>query len=554
MPLSFLLDVLGGLGLFILGMKAMSEGLNKFAGDNLRHLLERLTGNRLSAALLGSCLASFLQSSSAASIIIIGFVNAGLISLYQALCVLLGTGLGSTLVIQLIAFKISSLALPSIFLGVVLKLFCKRRRLVDLGEILSGIGLVFYGLYLMETGFSPISSQAIFSGVHTNFLTSKLSAVILGAILTLLIQSSSTTTGIVIALASSGLISFGTGVAMIIGEALGTSCITGIATINGTIAAKRTALLYFVINFAAISLTLIFFPIVLSCVQYISPGDAEYTLIAAGNLLRPNIARHLANAHTLFNIAIILIFLPLLGFFVRSATFIYTKKGKSIDLEPRTIYIDLRIINTPTIAMLQVKSEVQRMAEISRLMYKDIVEQLYRFDVRRAKKISDKEVVLDVLHKDISRYLIVLSRQPLSAEISMEIPIMLQVIDNLEHIGDQCELILGLLRKKKENKIYFSSAAIAELKYLAVKVREIVELSTEFVTNNSQKSFIDTRTLKDEIIDLKQTIFTSHMNRLTVGKCNILAGLVFNDITASFNKISDYSFSNIETEQSLINA
>src|SRR5512136_398753 len=171
MPLSSIWEALGGLGLFILGMKSMSEGLQKLAGDRLRKFLERTTGNRLTAALTGSCLASLLQSSSAASILVIGFVNAGLISLYQALAVLLGTGIGSTLAIQFIAFKISILALPSIFVGVILRFFGRKRRWVYVGELLLGAGLVFLGLQTMEAGFAPASESALSAVFHNRFFS-----------------------------------------------------------------------------------------------------------------------------------------------------------------------------------------------------------------------------------------------------------------------------------------------------------------------------------------------------------------------------------------------
>ncbi len=276
MPLSSIWEAFGGIGLFILGMNSMSEGLQKLAGDRLRRFLEKTTGNRLTAALMGSCLASLLQSSSAASILVIGFVNAGLISLYQALAVLLGTGIGATLVIQFIAFNISYFALPSIFFGVILKFFGRKRRLLYIGDLLLGAGLVFLGLQIMEHGFVPISQNALVRGIHSQFFSWRISAVLLGALLTFLIQSSSAATGIVIALAGSGLLSLEAGVAIIVGEVIGSALITAVATINGTPAAKRTALIYFVINVFAVALVMLFFPLFLKTVAFLSPGDAAY--------------------------------------------------------------------------------------------------------------------------------------------------------------------------------------------------------------------------------------------------------------------------------------
>jgi len=285
MPLTFLWEALGGLGLFILGMKSMSEGLQRIAGDRLRQALEKVTGNRLTAALMGSCLASLLQSSSAASILIIGLVNAGLVSVYQALGVLMGTGIGTTLAIQFIAFKISHIALPAIALGVFLKYSCKRRRFVYVGELMLGAGLIFFGLQLMEAGFAPVKQSALFQAVQHPLFGLRISGVLLGALLTFLIQSGSAVIGIVIALAGSGLIGFESGVAMVIGEVLGTSLITLIATLGGTQAARRSALIYTIINVVAISIVLIGFPLFLQTIQLLSPGQAEFTVATSAAAL-----------------------------------------------------------------------------------------------------------------------------------------------------------------------------------------------------------------------------------------------------------------------------
>ncbi len=558
MPLSSIWEALGGLGLFILGMKSMSEGLQKLAGDRLRKFLEKTTGNRLTAALTGSCLASLLQSSSAASILVIGFVNAGLISLYQALAVLLGTGIGSTLAIQFIAFKISILALPSIFVGVILKFFGRKRRLVYIGDLLLGAGLVFLGLQIMEEGFTPISQSALVKGVHSQFFSWRIAAVMLGALLTFLVQSSSAATGIVIALASSGLLTYAEGVAIIVGEVIGTTAITAVATINGTRDAKRTALLYFVINVFAVALVLLFFPLFLRVVTFLSPGDAEFIgpnldrIVSGFNLpTRPYIARHLANAHTIFNVMSALLFLPLIGFFARSAERLLPGNKQVFDIEPRPKYIDNRVINTPPIAILQAKNELRRMAEITRSMFNDTVEQFNEFDTKRAARIKQEEEALDILQRDISGFLVLLSRRALNAENSLEIPIMLQIINDLEHIGDQSEAILDCLFRKKENKILFSGAAINDLKTLAGRVDEIVVLATGSLGNTTNGDLTTGRAMKDSITRTEEEMNSIHMKRLTAGKCSVAAGMLYSDIVNAFNKITEYSFNIIETEREI---
>jgi phosphate:Na+ symporter len=558
MPLSFLWEACGGLGLFILGMKSMSEGLQRLAGERLRRVLERITGNRLTAALMGSCLASLLQSSSAASILVIGFVNAGLISLYQALAVLLGTGIGATLVIQFIAFKVSFFALPAIFFGVLFKFFVRRRRWVYIGDLLLGAGLVFLGLQIMENGLAPVSQNALIKGLHGHFLSWRFSAALLGGLLTFLIQSSSAATGIVIALSGSGLLDYEIGIAIIIGEVIGTALITAIATINGTLAAKRTALIYFVISIFAVSLVLLLFPFFLKCVAFFSPGVAVPTPEQAAAQFappaRPYVARHLANAHTIFSVLNAILFLPLIGFFARSAHFILPGKKEGIDSEPRSKYIDHRIINTPPIALLQAKNELRRMAEIARSMFKDTVDQFFRYDARKVGRIKQKEEALDILQREISGFLVALSHRPLNPENSMEIPIMLHIVSDLEHLGDQAEAIQDYLRKKKEEKILFSSQAMTELKSLAGKVAEIVDLAADSLGNVSGETLELARSLKDTVKQTETALNITHMKRLTDGKCSIIAGMIYSDILNAFNKIAEYSCNIIETEKELFDA
>ena len=552
MPLSFLWEALGGLGLFILGMKSMSEGLQRIAGERVRKSIETITGNRLTAALMGSCLSSLLQSSSAASILVIGFVNAGLISLYQALGVLLGTGIGATVAIQFIAFKTSFYSLPIIFIGVLLKFFSRRRRWANAGELLLGAGLVFLGLQTMEAGFVPLSRTAIFSGFHNDLFSWRVTAVGVGAALTFLMQSSSAAIGVILVMATSGMISFPVGAAMVVGDVIGASLITVIASINGTPAAKRTAFTFLIINITAVALVLLLFPFFLKLVYVVSPGDADAIVSGTGiDVTRPNMARHLANVHTLFSVLCLAFFLPLLGVLTRSAKTILPGWDGTIDIEPRPRFIDSRVINTPPIAMLQARNEVRRMADIAGSMFEEVTEQFYKYDAKRTTRLRQKEEVLDILQREISSFLVLLSRQPLSSEASMQIPIMLRDVTSLEHIGDQNEIIIRCLIRKKEERIVFSGAGMSELRNLSARVAEIVQLALISVAGKPGGGLSDLQKLKDEVAEFHDMMKNNHMKRLTAGKCTILAGVIYNDIASAFVKIAEYSGDIIETERGL---
>jgi len=538
---SYISQALGGLALFILGMRTMSEGLQKVTGERLRRLLEKGTGNRLTAPLIGSLLASLLQSGSAASVLVVGFVNAGLLSLYQALGVLLGTGIGTTLAIQFIAFRVAALALPAIALGVGLSFFSRSRRLAQLGGLLLGAGLVFFGLSLLEGACLPLGENALFAGLHADLFSERLTALLLGAVVTFVVQSGGATIGIVIALAAGGALHYDAAVAMVIGEVAGAALIPLIASLGGSDSAKRAVVIYFTINFAAIFLACAFFPLFLRAVDFFSPGDLSTLYHGATNQplpeMRPYIARHLANAHTIFTLASALLFLPLIGFFARSAeTLLPTRRSES---EARPRFIDTRVLGTPTIALAQAWNELDRMSDIACSMYRDLVSLFDDFDPKLAASIRDKEVVLDVLHRDMSQFLIALSRQTLSMERAVELPSMLQLVNDIELVGDQCDLLLNYLVRKKEERLRYSNAAMEELQNFSTRVGEALGLAERMLKGEEGELPAH---LKEDLARLEDELHKSHLTRLKTGKCSIVAGLLYGDMTASLAKIGQLSF------------
>jgi phosphate:Na+ symporter len=548
---SHITEALGGLALFIFGMRSMSEGLQKVAGERLRRLLERGTGNRLTAPLVGSCLASLLQSGSAASVLVVGFVNAGLLSLYQALGVLIGTGIGTTIAIQFIAFRVTALALPAITIGVALSFFSRSRKLSAFGGLLLGVGLVFFGLAILEQACLPLSQSALLAGLRQELLSMRLIAVLMGALVTFVVQSGSATLGIVIALATSGILTYDASIAMVVGEVAGAALIPLLASVGGSQAAKRAVILYFAINAAAILLALIFFPLFLKGVDLVSPGDFRALhggVVASGldETIRPYVARRLANAHTIFTVATALLFLPLIGFLARSAeALLPTRRSES---EPRVRFIDARIIKTPTIALAQAWTEVARMTGIACAMYRDLISQFDGFDPKVASSIRDQELVLDVLHRDISQFLITLSRESLSLERAVEIPALLQMVNDIELLGDHTEALLNYLVRKKEERLWFSDSALGELQRLAAKVEEATCLCEKVLGGDEGGEL---PRLKLEIASLEDEVQKSHLKRLKSGRCSIVAGLLYGDMIASFSKIAHLSYSIIAQKRGI---
>lgn len=555
MFLFHLIEALGGLGLFVLGMKTMADGLQRLSGGGVRRVIEKIVGNRLSAALTGSCLSTVLQSSGAASILIIGFVNAGLLSLYQALGMLIGTGLGTTIAVQFFAFKISFLALPAIFLGVFLRFFSRKRRWSFSGNVLLGFGLLFFGLDIMEARFASLGGDAAFQGYLSLFGALRIASVLAGALLVFLVQSGAAAVGIIIALAASGSICFEQAAAMVLGEVIGTAGLAAIGAIGGTVTARRTVLFYGMIAVISSVAVLIFFPLFLALVSQVTPGDTsfingdgkEFSAVRPTTESRVIVARAIANSHTIFSILTALVFLPTIGFLARSASRILPAGSGTVDMDPHSRYLDFRVLDTPSLAFVQAGSELKRMAKIAHSMVGDSVRQFSGFDAKTESHIRNKENVLDVLQKDLSAFLVALARQSLSPEVAEEVPVLLSQVNALEDMGDNCEVILECLRRKKEETVYFSPVAMTEILSLAEKAEELVSTAVQSLDSVACPEMKVHRALKDDLFRLAGTLKGNHLERLSSGSCTVIAGLLFMDIVSAFARIGETAFTIIET-------
>ncbi|WP_236718874.1 Na/Pi cotransporter family protein [Syntrophotalea acetylenica] len=366
-----LFGLIGGLGLFLFGMKIMSEGLQKVAGNRMRKILAALTTNRFIGMFVGLAVTAIIQSSSATTVMVIGFVNAGLMTLMQAIGVVLGANIGTTITAQLLALKITQFALPAIGVGTGLKLFSRNKTWIYCGEILLGFGILFYGLATMKGAFDPLKGSDVFREFFLMVGDNYLLAVLSGALLTILVQSSSATIGITMALASSGLLNFDVSVALILGENIGTTVTANLAAIGTNLAARRTALAHLLFNVLGVIFIVLCFPVFLQAVDSLTPGDpsfivrttAESAEIGAAIGDQPNISWHIANAHSLFNVINTLIFLPLIGLLAKLACMILPGKDELMEFHLK--YIDNRVLNTPPIALGQARSETRRMAHLT---------------------------------------------------------------------------------------------------------------------------------------------------------------------------------------------
>ena len=540
--------LVGGLGLFLFGMKIMSEGLQKVAGDRMRKILAALTNNRFIGTLVGLAVTAIIQSSSATTVMVVGFVNAGLMSLVQSIGVVLGANIGTTVTAQLIAFKITKFALPAIGVGAGLKLFSSSRRWTYIGEILLGFGILFFGLQIMEQAFEPLKQSQEFRDMFVLVGNHHLVGVLIGAVLTMIVQSSSATIGITIALASTGLISFEASVALILGENIGTTITANLAAIGTNLAARRTAFAHFLFNVLGVAYILALFPYFIHFINSVTPGDADFVIqtqqqaASFGGVLgdKPFIARHIANAHTLFNVVNTLIFLPLVGLLARLTTVLI--RGREEEMEFHLKYIDNRVLNTPPIALGQARAETRRMAQTALEMVDETVAFLQDFDEKRIPSLEKKEDLVDLLQKEIIDFLVSLSQKSITPETSKDIASMMHMVNDLERVGDHCENIWRLGQRKRDQNIGFSEIAVNEILDMAKHTREFLAFVAEAIERGDRAIFDKANHMESVVDDIEETLRNNHISRLHTGECAVLSGLIFLDMLHNFEKIGDHTY------------
>ncbi len=551
---SMIFSFMGGLGLFLYGMKIMSEGLQKAAGDRLRKVLEKLTSNRFIAFLVGVGVTAVVQSSSATTVMVVGFVNAGLMNLLQAIGVILGANIGTTVTAQMIAFKVQHYALPAIGLGVGLRLFATSRRWQYYGEILIGFGMLFYGLTVMKSGLSALKQHEAFRQAFVTFGNNPLLAVLAGALLTMVLQSSSATVGITMTLAVSGALSFKGGVGLILGENIGTTITALLASIGTNVTAKRAARAHMIFNVIGVGYILLLFPLFVKLVDHITPGDPDLLLNSADQALtygmavgeNPFIARHLANAHTLFNVANCLLFLPLLGVLAKISTWMVPVHDED-EQETHLRYLDNRVLDTPSLAVSQAHQETVRMMQIAMKMFAQTMECSHNYSMKLVDKVYRKENTIDMLQKEITDFIVALSPQSLTPEFSREVTSLMYMVNNIERIGDHSENLVKLVERRLESKIIFSDQAVEELENISSKTTDFLKLVYDGLKQGDGKIMTEAKRLETSINMLEDHYRRDHVSRLNEGTCTVDAGLIFIDMLTNFEKIGDHCYNLAES-------
>ena len=524
MNLSFIFGMVGGLGLFLFGMRELSEGLQKIAGNRIHQILEILSKNPLKGIATGTAITTILQSSSATSIITIGFVNAGLLSLKQAMSIIFGANIGTTITAQIISFQISEYVFPFIGIGIAVNMFAKRKIYQYAGLTMIGFGLLFLGLSTMSHALDPLRDNLFFTTLLVNVAEKPMLGIIIAALFTAIVQSSSATTAIILSLSMQGLIDLNAAIPFILGTNIGT-CITALlASIGSSLTGKRVALGHLLFNLCGV----IIFYLILK------------QFIILSSLTATAIPRQIANAHTLFNVINTIILLPFIPYLLNILTHLIPGKEKII--KKGTIYLDKNLVNTPSIALGQVTRELVRMGNISLDMLENILTATLNNNERMVQDVYLKEDIINTIHREITRYLLMVSQKSLSPGQSQSLTNLMNISGHIERVGDHIENIADLAQNKINEKLPFSPKAEKDLKHIFSKVENSLKHSIKALKEHNIEIARIVTKREDEIDRIEENLRNEHIDRLKKQICNPESGIIYIDILSNLERIADHAY------------
>jgi phosphate:Na+ symporter len=536
MYLKLIIQVLGGLVLFIFGMTTLSDSLQKVASNKIKSIINILAKKPWASVLVGLLTTMIIQSSSATSVMTVGFVNAGLMTLKTAIGIIMGANIGTTITAQIVSFNVVDfLSYPLIIIGFIMFFVSKRRRYKNIGMSIIGLGLLFLGMNLMKESLEPLRNNIGFKNFLLIFSKNPFLGILAGLIITSILQSSSATIGLLIALASQGLMPINSAVPILFGDNLGTCATALIASTGTTVTARRTAFAHLLFNIFGT----IFFLIILYGFKL-------------GNWLFPhlgsNVPHQIANMHTLFNVTTTIILFPIIGYFEKFVIKLYP--GKDIVEHKNAIYLDNRLINTPAIALDQASKELLRLLKLSKIMLEGSFARLKNKDINIEKKVLDKEAAIDSVTEDIIKYLTQVSRQSLTLTLSNKLTSLMHAAYTVERTGDHAESMLYLVIVKEENRMIFSNIAMEELENLNNIVNKMFDTLIQAIEINDLDMLKECENDEIEIDKIVKDMRLNHIKRLQQGICMPLSGVVFSDIILHFERIGDllYDISRNMTE------
>lgn len=531
MGITDVLALLGGLALFLYGMQMMSTGLEAAAGNRMKSILEKLTSNRVKGVLVGAAITAVIQSSSATTVMVVGFVNSGLMTLKQAVWVIMGANIGTTITGQLIALDIGAIAPLFAIAGVGAIMFIKSEKVHHISSIFAGLGILFMGMDMMGAAMSPLKESEAFISLMTKF-DNPLLGILVGALFTAVIQSSSASVGILQALASTGMIPLSSAVFVLFGQNIGT-CITAVlASIGMKVNAKRTTVIHLLFNIiGAVLFTVIGLvtPYV-TWIEAMTPGDP---------------VAQIANAHTVFNIVTTLLLLPFGTHMANIAVRILPDSKKADDEDLRLKYIrpfeSSYAIGHSAVAVSQVRDEVNRMRDMVAKNISDSFDSLVQYDEKLRKKVSEREEYIDFLNKGISEYIVSLMASEMNMSDSRKINGYYAIISNLERIGDHAVNLAEYGDDMRKWEIDFSDTVKEELNEMKAQCIAALDNLKEVTSENVERILSQAVIIEQKTDDMRDKYFKKQMQRLKKGKCKPQSGIVFSEILTDFERMGDHA-------------
>lgn len=519
---------LGGLGLFLYGMRLMGEGLELAAGAKLRDILEKLTTNRFLGALVGVIVTAIVQSSTAVSVMCVGFVNASIMNISQAMGVIMGATIGTTVTSVLLSIQISDYAPLAIFIGAVMVMFMKKNNQKYIGQIIAGFGILFFGMTTMSSNLEPLASSDFFSTIITS-VSNPFIGVIFGIFFAALLQSSSAAVGVLQALGAISALTLPNAVYMVYGIHIG-ACVTAvISAIGASKDAKRTALSYVLFT--------VFGTAIFTLLSLFTPFNAFIESVT------DNIPFQISLVHILSSIIATLLILPAEGLIVKLSYIVIRGDEEGEKEACRLKYVDERLLQTPPIAVNQITKEIDRMGKLAKRNFQLSMESLLNMDEKLIDVVEENEEVIDYLNQAITTYLVKLNGLSLEDSDRVRIGSFYHVVSDMERIGDHAENICELASMAINKNEIFSSIAIGEINDLKKLVDTVMDNSLEmFESRSYSQKKVDLISNTEQEIDDKTDLYkANHIERLSDGKCSARVGTLFMELLTNLERIADHS-------------
>lgn len=526
-----IMSLAGGLSLFLFGMHVMSEGIEQAAGAKMRSILEFFTTNRFTGMIVGFFFTAVIQSSSACTALVVAFVNSGLMSLSQAVGVILGSNIGTTVTSQLVSFNLSAYAPAISLIGVVCLLFIKKPFAKKIGTVLIGFGVLFMGLTGMKDAMSGIKEMPVIADAFAS-LTSPLLAILLGLVITTIVQSSSVTVSITLLMASQGLLGLPICLYIILGCNIGACSTAMLASLSGNKMAKRAALIHLLFNVFG---TIIMFVLLQFTMDYVVAGIEA---ISGGDM-----GRCVANAHTIFKIFQVLILFPFGGGLVKLTYLLVPGEDEKIGYRAnmQLKYIGGKNIFSPATAVIEVIKELDRMATLASENLNRAMNALITLDDDDIEEAYEVEQNINYLHKEITEYLVKISQTNLPVEDAKSIGALFHVVNDIERIGDHAENAADAAKQRQQDHSSFSPAAMKDMGELLDMVNTIIRFAIEMFTNNDETHLHDVQNLEEAIDEREREVQQAHVERMASGECSAEAGMIFSDIISGLERVADHA-------------